>query len=113
MAGNDIEAEGSSPFRAPSGWVPMILAVTALALLGGYLLTGPHDPNLVTENGITREDEGPAARLWQLLMVAQLFAIVVFAVRWLPKSPRPAVALLILQGLMFAASALPVYLLER
>lgn len=106
-------AGSPNPLRAGSAWLPLAFAAAALALLGGYLLTGPHAPNLVIENGVTREDEGAAARLWQLLMLAQGLAIAVFAIRWLPRSPRKATIVLGLQGLAFAASALPVYLLER
>lgn len=113
MADNIKDSQGSPAFRTPLGWLPMVLAATALALLGGYLLTGPHAPNLVVEHGVVRQDEGVAARLWQLLMLAQLFAIAVFAARWLPKSRKSALIVLGLQGLAFAAAALPVYLLER
>ena len=108
----EYEAASASPFRAVSGWIPVILAGAAIMLLAGYLLTGPHEPNLVVENGVTREDEGTAARLWQILMVLQLSAIMVFAVRWLPRDPRRTTVMLAVQGLAFAAAALPVFLLE-
>ena len=102
-----------SVFRAPSAWAPLILAAAALAMLGGYLVTGPHAPNIVVENGVPREDEGVIAHLWQLLMLAQIVAIAVFLARWLPKSPRQAAAMLALQGLGLVAAALPVWLLEH
>lgn len=107
---SDVTSE--SPFRAVSAWMPLLLAAAALAVLGGYLLTGPHDPNIVVENGVAREDEGPAARLWQLIMGLQLLAIAVFAVRWMPRSPKSATAMLGLQGLAFVAAALPIFILE-
>ena len=100
-----------NPFRSLSGWAPILLAAAALALVGGYLLTGPHAPNVVVENGVPREDEGAAAHLWQLLMVAQLLTIAAFAALWLPKAPRPAAVMLGLQGLAFVAAASPVFLL--
>ncbi|MEO6389290.1 MAG: hypothetical protein ABIT16_11380 [Croceibacterium sp.] len=102
-----------NPFRAVSGWIPLALAATALALLGGYLLTGPHTPNLVIEHGVTREDESAVARLWQLLMLAQMLAIAIFAAIWLPKNPRAAGLMMGLQAIAFALAALPVYLLEH
>ena len=102
----------ASPYRSVSAWVPLILAGAAIMLLTGYLVTGPHAPNLVVENGVTREDEGTAARLWQLLMLLQLPAILIFAVKWLPRDPRRAIVMLALQGLAFVAAALPVFLLE-
>ena len=48
------------------------MSAAALALLIGYVMTGPHAPNLVIENGVARQDEGTAAHLWQLLMGLQL-----------------------------------------
>jgi hypothetical protein len=101
-----------SAFRAPSAWIPLALAAAAIALLAGYLATGPHEPNIVIEHGIAREDETAAARIWQLLMLLQVPAVAVFAARWLPKDPRRALAMLALQGAAFVAAALPVFLLE-
>lgn len=113
MAGtmDDAEMASPSPFRAKSGWIPLILAAAALALLAGFFVTGPHEPNLVIDNGVVREDEGVTARLWQILMLAQIPAILFFAVQWLPKAPKPALIMLVLQGLAFVAAASPVFLL--
>jgi hypothetical protein len=101
-----------SPFRAPSAWIPVALAGAAIALLAGYLLTGPHAPTIVVENGVPRHDEGGAARLWQLLMLLQVPCVLYFAAWWLPKDPRRALAMLGVQGFAFVAAALPVWLLE-
>jgi hypothetical protein len=106
-------AANRSPVRSLSGWIPLILAGAALALLGGYLVTGPHEPYMVVENGVPREDEGAIAHTWQLLMLLQLPAILFFAVRWLPRDPRRASMMIGLHGLAFIAAALPVYLLEH
>lgn len=108
-----IEAHaGRSPFRSRSGWTPLILAGTAIALLAVYLATGPHEPYMVVENGVARPDESAVARIWQLLMLAQLPAILFFAVKWLPRDPRRAAMMLGLQGLAFIAAALPVAILN-
>ena len=101
-----------SAYRAASGWVPLVLSAAAIALLATYLATGPHEPTLVVENGVSRPDEGPAARAWQLLMAAQLPVILVFAMKWLPRDPRGTAKMLALQGLAFLAAALPVFVLE-
>ena len=106
-------SDGSSAIRAWSGRIPIALAITALALLGGYLLTGPHDPYFVVENGVPRADESVIARIWQLLMLAQLPFILFFAVTWLPKDGTRAILMLSLQGALFVAAAVPVYLLEH
>jgi hypothetical protein len=102
----------SSPFRATSAWVPVALAGGAIALLAGTLLTGPHAPNIVVENGVPREDEGAVAHLWQLLMLLQVPCVLFFAAWWLPKDPKRALAMLGIQGFAFVAAALPVWLLE-
>ena len=55
-----LQQDGPSAFRAPSGWIPVVLALAAIALLAGYLVTGPHEPNIVIENGVARQDETAA-----------------------------------------------------
>ena len=107
-----IEKGSGSAFRAKSAWIPLALAGAAIALLAGYLMTGPHAPNIVVENGIQREDEGAVARLWQLLMLLQVPCVLFFAAWWLPKDPKRALAMLAIQGVAFVAAALPVWLLE-
>lgn len=102
----------NSAFRAPSGWIPIALAAAATALLAGYVLTGPHEPNIVVEGGVARRDEAAAARVWQLLMLGQIPFIIVFATVWLPKDLRRALAMLALQAAAFVAAVLPVLILE-
>jgi len=102
-----------TPVRSLAAWMPLILAGAALALLGGFWVTGPHAPNMVLDHGVYREDEGAAAHLWQLLMLAQLVAIAVFLVRWAPKAPRLTLMMLGLQLCGLVAAALPVWLLEH
>jgi hypothetical protein len=112
MTATASKSGDGSAFRAPSAWIPLILAATALALLAGYLLTGPHEPNIVIENGLARQDETAAARIWQLLMLAQLPFMLWFAAAWLPKDPARATKVVAIQALAFIAAALPVILLE-
>ena len=111
MTAMSSNSGNGSAFRAPSGWIPVALALAAIALLAGYLVTGPHEPYVVVENGIPREDETAAARIWQLLMLGQLPFILYFAAAWLPKDTRRAFVMLAIQGAAFVAAALPVYLL--
>ena len=102
---------GKTAFRAVSGYVPIMLAVAALAVLAGYFLTGPHAPDMVVENGIAREDAGLAAQLWQVFMALQLPAIVFFAVRWLPKDLKRALVMIGVQIACMACAAFPVWYL--
>lgn len=64
--------------------------------------------------GITREaDEGAAAPRFQLLLVAQMPVIAYFAIRWLPKAPRQALAVLGLHALAGCLAVASVLVIER
>jgi len=108
----EVIDQQSTAFRAKSAWIPILMSGAAIALLMGYLATGPHEPTIVIENGVARPDEGAAARLWQLLMVLQLPVIGWFALRWLPRTPRMAIKVLALQAFAIVVAALPVFYLE-
>jgi len=98
-----------SLLRKPSAFVPLLMSAAALALIIGYVVTGPHEPNLVVENGVTRQDEGAAAHLWQLLMGLQLPVILYFAAKWLPRDPKAALTVLGVQFIAGLAAAFPVW----
>ena len=62
--------------------------------------------------GTAREaDEGTSAHLWQLLMAGQLPVIAFFAIRWLPRNPKPALLVLVIQAIAGLAALSPVYYL--
>jgi hypothetical protein len=80
--------------RRPAAWLPLLMSVAALAVIGWYLvLYGP----------VSQPDEGLHAHLWQLLMTLQLPLVAYFAYSWLPRAPRPATVVI---GLQLAAAAL-------
>jgi cytochrome bd-type quinol oxidase subunit 2 len=88
--------------KRPSAFLPLAMSAAALAVVLAFLAV----------HGVVRQpDEGAAAHLWQLLMVAQLPIIAFFALTWLPRAPRQAGAVLVLQALAICASAAPVFLL--
>jgi hypothetical protein len=63
--------------------------------------------------GIAREpDEGAAAHLWQLLMLAQLPIIGYFAIRWRSQSAKEPAVVLAIQLAAIAAAATPVFLFK-
>lgn len=95
--------------KRPSAFMPLLMSAAALALLVGYLLTGPHPPNIVTMNGVPRPDEGTAAHVWQLLMGLQVPIACYFAATWLPREPKGAATVLALQFLAGVAAAFPVW----
>jgi hypothetical protein len=63
--------------------------------------------------GAVREaDEGTAAHIFQLLMIAQVPIIAFFAIKWLPRTPRQAVRILALQFTAALAALAPVFVLD-
>lgn len=89
-----------SPVRTWSAWVPVAISAAALALVLIH----------VSVFGAVREpDEGAAAHIWQLLMGLQALAVVFFLFRWVPRSPRHALAIFALQVCAAAAAMAPVY----
>jgi hypothetical protein len=89
--------------RAPSAWIPFALSFVALAMAIGYAaLAGV----------VAHHDEGTPARTFQALLLVQAVAIAVFALRWLPRAPRWAGIVLVLQLVAAAIPVLVVVLLE-
>jgi len=90
-------------FRHPSAYLPIAMSLVALAVLLGHLAFF----------GAAREaDEGSAAHIWQLCMIGQLPVLAFFALRWLPRAPRPAIGVLVLQLAAALSSLAPVYFLN-
>ncbi|HEY4845745.1 MAG TPA: hypothetical protein VII89_08630 [Candidatus Dormibacteraeota bacterium] len=79
------------------------MSFAALSLVLGY----------VAMFGTARQaDEGTAAHVWQLLMAGQIPVIGFFAIKWLPRAPRQALLVLVLQAVAGLAAAVPVFLLR-
>lgn len=92
-----------SLLKQPSAWIPFGMSFLALALLLGY----------VTIFGTTRhEEEDAPARLFQLIMAAQLPVIAYFAIKWLPKRPKGSLLILALHALAWILPILAVIWLE-
>jgi hypothetical protein len=79
------------------------MSLGALAIVLGFLAT--HGP-------APQADEGAAAHIWQFLMAAQIPIVAYFAFTWVPRSPRHAVPILILQAGAALAAMAPVFLLH-
>jgi hypothetical protein len=95
---------GSTPtLRQPSAFLPIAMSLAALLVVLGQIL-------LV---GVARQaDEGTAAHLWQLLILAQAPIVVFFAIKYLPQNPREALVIILLQGIAVLAALAPVYFLH-
>jgi hypothetical protein len=83
----------------PSAFLPVVMSLVALLAVLFHIAAHGTAP---------QPDEGTAAHLWQLLMALQLPVIAFFAFRWVPQSPRSALAVLALQLLAGLAAAAPV-----
>jgi hypothetical protein len=90
--------------KNPSAWVP--LALTAV-LFGVFYLSFagiiPPDPT---------GDEGTAAHLFQIWLVLEVALVTFFAIKWLPRNPKDALAILFLQLCGVFAGCFPVWYLH-
>jgi hypothetical protein len=89
--------------KRPSAFVPMAMSLIALAVVLVHIAI----------YGAAREaDEGAAAHIWQLLMAGQIPVLAFFAIKWLPRAPRPTLYVLALQTVAALASLAPVFFLN-
>lgn len=90
------------PIKTPAALIPIAMSLAALALVIGHAAV----------YGVVHEaDEGAAAHIFQILMVAQLPVVAFFALRWLPRQQKQALIVLALQaGAGIAALALVYWL---
>lgn len=87
--------------KQPGAFLPLVMAVAALALLLGYLAMF----------GVVEEpahDERAPARIFQLLLVSQGFLMTFFAIKWLPRAPLQTLQILAIQT---GAALVPIVIL--
>jgi hypothetical protein len=86
--------------KEPLAFIPIVFSLAALAMT----------TIVITVNGVVREaDEGAAAHLFQLLMVASFIMSVAFVIRWLVRDPWQTLRILAIQiGAVLVAFA-PVF----
>ena len=92
-----IELVNVSLVKRPSAFLPLAMSFAALTLVLGHAAIF----------GIVHEaDEGAAAHIFQILMVAQLPIVAYFMLKWLPKRPKESLQVLaLLAGEWLAAFA--------
>ena len=89
--------------KQPSAFLPVTMSFAALAMVLVH----------VAVFGVVREaDEGTAAHIFQLLMVAQVPIVAFFAIKWLPRTPRQSLLVLALQAAAALAALAPVFFLN-
>jgi hypothetical protein len=79
----------------PSALIPLVMSLAGLALVLGHV---------AVSGGGREADEGTAARVWWLLMAAQVPVVAFFATTWLPRAPRQALLILALQAVAVLAN---------
>ena len=95
--------QSNSILRHPSAFLPISMSLVALALVLGY----------VALFGVVHEaDEGAAAHIWQLLMVAQIPFVVFFTFKYVPQKPKQALLVLALQIVAALTACAPVFFLK-
>lgn len=89
----------NSILKHPGAWLPIAMPLTMLA----YILS------IIAMNGVPapdpNADEGAAAHLFQLWLVLEPLMIGAFVVKWLPRAPKQASWILVLQ---VVAALLPI-----
>ena len=91
-----------SLMKQPSAYLPLAMSLAGLALVLVH----------AARYGVVHEaDEGAAAHIFQLLMVAQVPVVAFFAMKWLPRAPREALQVLALQLIAVIAAFAAVFFL--
>jgi hypothetical protein len=86
----------NSIIKKPSAWLPIVIPFIFFTYLVIYIAIF----------GIVREeDEGTGAHLFQLWLVLEPLLVGFFAIKWLPREPKPALMILALQ---VVAALLPI-----
>jgi len=99
-----INTSGNSPlFKQPSAWIPLAMSFAALMVILGYV---------AIFGVVHNQDEGAPARIFQLIMVAQLPIAAYFAFKWLPKRPAQALVVLALQAVGWIIPIITIIWLE-
>jgi len=93
----------TSILRKPSAMIPLAMALVTLAMPFVYV---------AIFGNVRQQDEGTAAHLFQLLMLAQVPLIAFFAIKWLPRAPKQTFLTLLLQGSLMVAAVAAVIVME-
>src|SRR2546426_131843 len=84
-----------APARHWSALLPLVMSIAGLALVFGHVAVSGAGPEA---------DEGTAARVWWLLIGAQVPVVAYFAITWLSRAPRMALVVLAVQAAAVVAN---------
>jgi hypothetical protein len=91
-----------SLLKEPSAYLSLAMALASLALVLGHF---------AVYGNLHEVDEGAAAHIFQILMVAQVPVVGYFALRWLPRNPTQALQVLAMWAAIVIAAFAGVYFL--
>ena len=86
--------------KQPSAFLPVAMSLLALAMVLGHV---------VMFGAVREADEEIAAHLFQLLMLAEVPVVVFFAIKWVPRFPKQALQVLLVQAAAAIAALAPVF----
>jgi hypothetical protein len=89
--------------KHPSAFLPVAMSFAALATVLAHV---------VIFGAVREADEGTAAHIFQLLMIAEVPIVAFFAIKWLPRFPRQVLQVLALQVGAALAALAPVFFLN-
>lgn len=91
-----------SLLKEPSAYLSLAMALACLALVVGHF---------AVYGNLHEVDEGAAAHIFQILMVAQVPVVGYFAIKWLPQNPTQALQVVALWAAVVIAAFAGVYFL--
>jgi hypothetical protein len=86
--------------KQPGAFLPVVMSFVSLVMVVGHV---------VMYGAVREPDEGTAAHVFQLLLVAQVPIAAFFAIRWFPRFPRQALQVLLVQAAAAIAALAPVF----
>jgi hypothetical protein len=93
----------SKMMKQPSAFLPVAMSFAALAMVLGHV---------VMFGVVPEADEGTAAHIFQLLMVAEVPIFAFFAIKWFPRFPRQALQVPAVQAGAALAALAPIFCLN-
>lgn len=93
----------TSMIKKPSAFLPLGMSLAALATVIIHIILF----------GVARQaDEGAAAHIFQLLIIAEVPIVAFFTIKWLPRFPRQTLETLALQLFAVLAVLAPIFFLN-
>ena len=91
----------ASILKKPIAWIPVALSLGVLASMLIFIAISGHP--------VRETDEGVGAHLFQIWLVAEVFMVAFFAVKWLAQRPKQALIILTIQIVAAFAACFPVW----